>query len=304
MVTPNAIIAGVNKAGTTAVFHALAQQSNVAVSNVKETHFFNPLEFGEPLPDLSEYATYLPAKTDADAVVEGTPSYFYGRERLARGIDQALPGVRIVVILREPGARAYSLWRFSRSRLRISQDLSFRAYLEQCKELGDRPQQERGLTGWRALSGGMYSRYLPAWQETFGPRLLVTFYDDVKSDFEGTMQRITAHFGIERLESGPPIREHNVTTDVKSSALQRVALSINNAGEHLWQKAPRLKATLRSAYYAFNGKKDQQDRMSSDDRRWLDEHFADEIIQLRRLTTGLNKRPVWLATDEALALAS
>jgi hypothetical protein len=216
MVTPNGIIAGVNKAGTTAIFHALAQQSNVAVSNVKETHFFNPLEFGEPLPDLSEYETYFPAKTNASAIVEGTPSYFYGRERLARGIDAALPGVRIVVILREPGARAYSLWRFSRSRLRIAHDLSFRAYLEQCKELGDRPQQERGLTGWRALSGGMYSRYLPAWQEIFGSRLLVVFYDDLRSDFEGTMERITAHFGVERLASGAPAKEHNVTTDVRA----------------------------------------------------------------------------------------
>lgn len=304
MVTPNAIIAGVNKAGTTAVFHALAQQPNVAVSNVKETHFFNPLEFGDPLPSLSEYAAYFPPKTDAAAVVEGTPSYFYGRERLAEGINEALPGVRIVVILREPGARAYSLWRFSRSRLRIAQDLSFRAYLEQCKELGDRPQQERGLTGWRALSGGMYSRYLPAWQETFGDRLLITFYDDVKSDFEGAMQRITAHLGIERLAAGPPIKEHNVTTDVKSGALQRVALSINNAGEHLWQKAPRLKAALRSTYYLINGKKVQQDRMSPDDRRWLDDYFGDEIVQLRKQTDGLDRRPAWLAADEMLSRAS
>lgn len=296
MVTPNAIIAGVNKAGTTAVFHALAQQSNVAVSNVKETHFFNPLEFGEPLPPLSEYETYFPAKTNASAIVEGTPSYFYGRERLAQGIDAALPGARIVVILREPGARAYSLWRFSRSRLRIAQDLSFRAYLEQCKELGDRPQEERGLTGWRALSGGMYSRYLPAWQETFGSRLQVVFYDDVKSDFEGTMQRITAHFGVERLASGPPTKEHNVTTDVKSKALQRAALSINNAGEHFWQKAPRLKSALRNGYYLLNGKKVQQDRMAAEDRRWLDEYFADEIVQLRKRTTGL-RLPTWLAAE-------
>jgi hypothetical protein len=304
MVTPNAIIAGVNKAGTTAVFHALAQQSNIAVSNVKETRFFNPLEFGEPLPNLAEYEAYFPVKTDAAVVVEGTPSYFYGGERLARGMDAALPGVRVVVILREPGARAFSLWRFSRSRLRIAQDLSFRGYLEECKKLGDRPQQERGLAGWRALSGGLYSRYLPAWQQTFGSRLLIVFYDDVKSDFEGTMQRITAHFGAERLVSGPPIREHNVTTDVKSAALQRVALSINNTGERLWQKAPQLKAALRDTYYLLNGKRVQEDRMAAEDRRWLDAYFADEIARLRIQTAGLPDRPAWLAAHEALSPAT
>jgi hypothetical protein len=300
MVLPNGIIAGVNKAGTTAVFHALAQQENVAVSSVKETHFFDALQYGEPLPDLSKYQALFPAHTDAPAIVEGTPSYFYGREPLAQGINAALPGVRIVVILREPGARAYSLWRFARSRLRIPADLSFRAYLERCQQLGDEPQTKRGLSGWRALSGGMYSRYLPAWQNTFDSRLLIAFYDDVRSDFEGSMERICAHFGVARIADTQPSAEHNVTTDVNSGALQRLALAINNAGEELWRKSPRLKAALRSTYYLINAKKVQQEGMSPDDRRWLDDYFREEIERLRDLTAGLQHRPAWLAADPTI----
>jgi hypothetical protein len=293
MVLPNGIIAGVSKAGTTAVFHALAQQENVAVSNVKETRFFGPLRHGDPLPDLTEYAAFFPRETDAAAVIEGTPDYFYGGKRTAEGIDAALPGVRIAVILREPGARAYSWWRFSRSRLWIPSDVSFRDYLEKCTEIEGDPETQRGLVPWRGLSGGLYSRYLPAWQDTFGPRLLTLFYDDLRSDFEGSMQRICAHFGVERFPDTQPSQEHNVTTDVNSAALQRVALSVNRSGERLWRKFPRLKSALRSAYYNLNARK-VQEGMTPEDRRWLDDYFREEIDRLRELTVGLENRPAWL----------
>lgn len=293
MVLPNGIIAGVNKAGTTAVFHALAQQENVAVSNVKETHFFGPLRRGDSLPDLVEYAALFPGETNAAAVVEATPDYFYGGKRTARGIDAALPDVRIVVILREPGARAYSWWRFSRSRLWIPSDIGFRDYLEKSTEMEDDPEIQRGLVGWRGLSGGLYSRYLPAWQETFGPRLLILFYDDLRSDFEGSMQRICSHFGVERIPDTQPSQEHNVTTDVSSAALQRVALSVNRYGERLWRRLPRLKSALRRGYYSLNARK-VQEGMAPEDRRWLDDYFREEIDRLRELTAGLENRPEWL----------
>jgi hypothetical protein len=298
MVLPNGIIAGVNKAGTTAVFHALAQQENVAVSNVKETQFFSPLGRGEPLPDLARYAALFPSETDAAAVVEGTPSYFYGGEPMATGIDAALPGVRIVVILREPGSRAYSWWRFSRSRLWIPRDMDFRTYLERCQAFEGDPERQRGVVGWRGLSGGLYSKYLPAWQETFGSRLLTVFYDDVRDDFEGSMQRICAHFGVERIPDTQPSQEHNITTDVSNAALQRVALSVNRAGEKLWRKAPRLKAALRGGYYRLNAAKVQAG-MTPEDREWLDDYFREEIVRLRQLTAGLENRPAWLVTPRA-----
>ena len=300
MPLPNAIIAGVNKAGTTAIFHALAQQENVAASTLKETQFFNPLARGEALPDLAEYTALFPRKTDAAAIVEATPSYFYGGEPMARGIDAALPGVRVAVILREPGSRAYSWWRFSRSRLWIPSDIGFLDYLERCSSIEGDPETQKGMVGWRGLSGGHYSRYLPAWQDVFGPRLLTMFYDDVRADFEGAMERICAHFGVERRPDRQPTQEHNVTTDVSNATLQRFALRVNNAGERLWRRAPRLKAALREGYYRVNAAK-VQEGMTPEARRWLDDYFRDEIQALRKLTAELRSLPRWLTAAEASA---
>ena len=297
---PNGIIAGVNKAGTTAIFHALAAQQDIAVSNVKETHFFHPLRYGEPLPDLAEYAALFPKKTDARAVVEATPGYFYGGERMARGIDAALPDVRPAIVLREPGSRAYSWWRFSRSRLWIPQDIDFQTYLERCRDFDGDPELERGSSGWRGLSGGLYSRYLPAWQETFGPRLLILFYDDVRSDFEGCMRRLCAHFGVKRIPDARPMQEHNVTTDVSSAALQRLALTVNRSGERLWRRTPQLKAALRRGYYGLNARK-VQEGMTPANRQWLDDYFREDIGRLRALTDDLDGRPAWLTGPSAPA---
>jgi Sulfotransferase domain len=301
VVLPNGIIAGVNKAGTTAIFHALAAQKDIAVSNVKETHFFHPLRYGEPIPDLAEYASLFPKETEARAVVEATPGYFYGGERVARGIDAALPDVRVAIVLREPGARAYSWWRFSRSRLWIPQDIDFQTYLERCRDFDGDPELQRGSSGWRGLSGGLYSRYLPSWQETFGPRLLTLFYDDVRSDFEGCMRRICTHFGVERIPDARPSQEHNVTTDVSSAAMQRLALKINRSGERLWRRAPRLKAAMRRGYYSLNARK-VQEGMTPDNRRWLDDYFREEIGRLRELTQGLDGRPAWLAAPTSAGM--
>jgi hypothetical protein len=303
MVLPTGIIAGVNKAGTTAVFHALAAQDDVTVSNVKETQFFTPLRFGDPVPDLSEYAALFPQETSARAVVEATPEYFYGGAPLARAIDAAVPDVRISVILREPGARAYSWWRFSRSRLWIPSDIGFRDYLERCAELGEEPELRKDLGGWRALTGGLYSRYLPAWQETFGSRLQVVFYDDVRADFEGSMARICRHFGVESAPVVPSGQEHNVTTDVSSAALQRLALSINRAGEQFWRRTPRLKAALRGAYYRVNARKVQAG-MDPADRQWLDDYFREDLARLAEQTRSLEGRPAWLVRDPAERAAS
>jgi hypothetical protein len=162
------------------------------------------------------------------------------------------------------------------------------------------PEHPRPPVGWRGLSDGLYSTYLPAWQETFGPRLLTLFYDDVRDDFEGSMERICSHFGVERIPDTQPTQEHNVTTDVSSAALQRLALSVNRAGEQLWRRVPRLKVALRSGYYRLNARK-VQEGMSPEDRRWLDDYFREEIERLRELTSDLENRPAWLVTPRAPA---
>jgi len=54
----NAIIAGVNKAGTTSLFVTLAEHPDVAPASVKETKYFLPARWGQPLDPRAVYETY------------------------------------------------------------------------------------------------------------------------------------------------------------------------------------------------------------------------------------------------------
>jgi len=289
------VIVGVNKAGTTSLFHALSSHPDITPSKVKETHFFDPIKYGEPMPSLETYSRFFPQSGTAPVVLEATPGYYYGGAPLARSLAQALPGVKIIVVLREPGQRAFSWWRFCRSGLLLDPELSFDDYLQRCAELGMSPESSRELVGWRALSGGMYSRYLPHWQEVFGDRLLVMFHDELVADATAAVHRVCRHLGIVPTASVPR-RQDNVTTDVENRALQRVALKVNRTGERLWRTVPVLKSTLRSAYYRVNARK-EQDRLDQAHRQWLTDHFKSDLTALRSLVAESETLPTWVGTQ-------
>lgn len=278
MVIPTSLIVGVNKSGTTAVFDSLSRQPNVCASTTKETHFLDPLKYGEELPPLSEYEKFFPSRSAGDVVLEATPGYFYGGRVLARKLREVSPNSKAAIILREPGSRAFSWYRFARTRLLLPQDLTFDEYLDRCEPLGLEPERTRDDVGWRGLSGGHYSHWLPQWQEVFGDDLLVMYSDDFRADFERALMRIGAHLGIDVLDT--EARESNVSVDISNPVVQRMALKINELGERVWRRHPALKSRLLRLYYRMNSRK-SQDRMTDNARERLDEHFADSIAKLR-----------------------
>jgi hypothetical protein len=289
---PNAVIAGVNKAGTTSLFHALASHPDVAPSKVKETHFFDPIKYGDPPPPLEAYARFFPQSEAAPVVLEATPGYFYGGAPMAGALGKALPQAKIIIILREPGERAFSWWRFCRSGLMLDPELPFGEYLRLCAEMTVSPESSKELVAWRGLSGGMYSRYLPHWQEVFGDRLLVMFHDDLLADPVAAVGRVCGHLDIPALASVAR-RHDNVTTDVENRALHRAAMKVNRAGERLWRAAPGVKSTLRSAYYRVNAR-EHQDRLDAVHRAWLTDYFEGDLVALGGMVANREPLPSWL----------
>jgi len=110
----NFLIAGVQKGGTTALFDYLADEPGVALSRVKETHFFDDDGRDWASPDYADYhAQFDPA--GAAACGEATPIYLYWPGALER-IKAYNPAMRLIVMLRDPVARAWSHWRMEYAR--------------------------------------------------------------------------------------------------------------------------------------------------------------------------------------------
>jgi hypothetical protein len=100
---PNFLIVGGQRCGTSSVNHYLSQHPEVFVAPGKELRFFNR-HFDR---GLEWYESQFRPQGDVFCLGEATPSYMYDPLAVAR-IAEVLPSVRLVVILRDPIARAYS----------------------------------------------------------------------------------------------------------------------------------------------------------------------------------------------------
>jgi hypothetical protein len=108
------VIAGVQKAGTTALFDYLSDWPELSLSHVKETHFFDDDERDWRAPDYVPYHDLFDAP-DGRLRGEATPIYLYWPGALER-MAAYNPAMRLVVLLRDPVARAWSHWRMEYAR--------------------------------------------------------------------------------------------------------------------------------------------------------------------------------------------
>lgn len=110
----NFIIVGVQKGGTTALFDYLSEDPDLALSKVKEVHFFDDETQDWGRPDYEAYHAHFPA-FDGRPRGEATPIYIYWPQSLER-IRAYNPAVRLILLLRDPVARAFSHWRMEYAR--------------------------------------------------------------------------------------------------------------------------------------------------------------------------------------------
>lgn len=111
---PTFIIAGAMRCATSALNSYLREHPEVEVASTKEVHFFDEnFHLG-----LGWYSRQFPDVDQAVAVGEATPNYMFSSEAMSR-IAEVLPGVQIVIMLRNPIDRAYSHYWHDRTRGKI-----------------------------------------------------------------------------------------------------------------------------------------------------------------------------------------
>ena len=109
------VIAGVQKGGTTALHEYLAAMGDVALSRQKETHFFDDETLDWARPDYARYHALFDGTVDGRPCGEATPIYSYWPNALER-ICAYNPAMKLILLLRDPVARAWSHWRMEYAR--------------------------------------------------------------------------------------------------------------------------------------------------------------------------------------------
>jgi len=309
---PNAIIGGISKAGTTAVFEYLSAHPEVCVSSVKETYFFLREYTGDPQNDITIYGKYfLHCKESSKIILEASPVYLMGgrvgARVVANRIDQLLNQPKILFILRNPVDRIYSAYNFQMQRLNLPKTLTFEDYIDLClqKEAAENPLDiEFDVVRLNALKlnplklnflkHGCYTYYLKDYLEVIpSSRIWVGFYENLRSDPQTFMKSICSF-----LEIDPDFYEHyefrkvNVTYSSKYAWLHRVAVMIRRSLDSFLRKRPKLRRQLLEIHKKINLREYGYMAMSNVVRDRLKQYYKEPNKDLEKLL-GRKLPPEW-----------
>jgi len=101
--SPDFIIIGVMKGGTTSLYDYLNQHPDVQMSREKEVNYFSMYYYRSKL----FYKSFFSYKSENKMAGEASPFYFFHPQVPVR-IKRDLPQAKIILILRDPVLRAYS----------------------------------------------------------------------------------------------------------------------------------------------------------------------------------------------------
>lgn len=294
----NLIIAGVNKAGSTSLFHYLSSHPQVCGSRDKETCYFLPLLYNGEVAPVSEYeAQFSHCSGNVTYRMEATPAYFYGGRNMASHISASLGDVRIMIILKDPVERLVSFYQRKKTTFQLPSGMTLKDYVNQCLAIsGDEilSEENKLFTG---IYFGEYHHHLPAWFDVYGSRLKLLFFDDLKKDSRRFMSDISSWLGIdERFYDTYSFDVMNKSHDYKNGILHRAAVAANNAGKRFWRSNPGIKKALMGIYYKLNGTPVQKPGADDETITFLRNYYKPHNEKLRFILeqNGITTLPSWL----------
>ncbi len=300
----NLIIAGVNKAGTTSLFHYLSAHPQVCGSRDKETCYFLPVLYNEPIAPVSNYESQFSHCTASKYRLEATPGYVTGGEKMAEMISDVLGEVKILIILKNPVDRLISFYQRKKATLQLPGDLSLKEFVMRCRQLSQEELKMQQNHLYSALATGEYHTFLEPWLKIFGERLKIVFFDDLKNT--RTFMQNIAHW----LQIDPSFYEQfdfdvkNKSMNYKNPVLQKFAVSANKAGQRLWRSNPGFKKNLMAIYYKLNGTPFEKTDLDSETVEFLKSYYHphNQKLQLLLSRYGINENnPSWLKPVTAAA---
>lgn len=188
------VVVGVQKGGTSALFHFLSQHPGIAVPRHKELHFFDDDRRGWDRPSYADYHRHFGACPDG-LRGEATPSYIWWPNALER-LARYNPEMRIIALFRDPVTRAHAHWRMNRCRGHEPLDFSAAIRAGLCRIALDLDMGQ-ALRRFSYLDRGFYAAQVERLFALF-PReqVLLLRQDDLEQDHDGTLRRVFAFLGL------------------------------------------------------------------------------------------------------------
>lgn len=198
MPLPTVFIVGVHKCATTSLYNLLAQHPEVFDSGVKEpTHYSKYGKFAKTSLELkrdfrsgemhavdrgrvryetkSDYIKIYRNMGMGQVGVDASVNYFANLNAI-RNISDEVPDAKIVIMLREPVARAFSAWAFHKSLgVEPSENMGIAVKEELCGLRDDWDAE------WRYISMSQYADRVNQWRDAFSGRVFVASAEGLRA---------------------------------------------------------------------------------------------------------------------------
>jgi hypothetical protein len=226
---------GAQKAGTSTLYRLLRQHDELAIPPGKEVPIFDR-------PTAKEALEAYVAEQFGDAPEDArrgtvTPQYLY-EPATAQRVVEHLPDVRVVALLRDPVARA-----FSHHSMSVRRGIEARSFADAVRDELATPVADRyadpGEEAGNYVTRGRYGELLTPWIELLGrERVHLELTDDLDRDPVATLRRVHAFLGVAPADvEDPSLRAHTAPPTHRLSRLRRpVAAALRRTG--LLQRIP------------------------------------------------------------------
>lgn len=269
---PNLFVVGVVRGGTTSLWGYFQQHPEIFMSPVKEPHFFT--KAGARLaPRYATESAYLGLFSGATERIRGEASAsYFGDAASPAAIKRVSPDAKILVILRDPVARAYSHYWHA-----VGNGHEPRGFAEAVHDelAGRRPDGAEPY-----VRRGFYSEALRRYLALFGDNVRVLFLEELSRDPATTLRSVFAFLGVD-----PNVADRLVVERRNESRLPRgrVAGRILRSSRSRKVAAAFVPRRLRSSIEGLLSSRPAQPAMAAETRELLVSVYTPDEDELRSI---------------------
>jgi len=305
----HAIIAGMPRSGTTALFRFMAAHPEVLPSRVKELNYFLSDRGGNGADSVQDYQ-FLFDQPGASArlFLEASPAYTRDSAGAAANIAGMVPDAHVIFVLRDPIDRLYTYFQGEKDRtMRVAAGISFDDYVQIVCNSGDisklSPDPEVALHLSAGIGVGNYKETIDDFLVHFDPdQIVIVFQEHLLADPKRVMSQLSQFMGIDGgFYDDFTFTSENRTRFVRFHSLYRVGMRLNSLAEPIFNRVRGLRGFTRRIHDIVNERKvSSAQRMNPESARMLAEYYSTANAELRDFMlfqypdVGL---PNWLGED-------
>jgi len=295
--SPNFLIIGAQKSGTTSLYEYLKQHPDILMSNKKETEFFAYDKFY--FKGFNYYETFFSEYKGQKFVGEASTDYsnYVGLEKTIQRIHDFNKNMKLIYVLRNPIARAYSAY-FWRKR-QVFETLEFEKALELEES---RKNTTHLMDPFSYKRMGLYFKIISKYLKYYNQKNLhVVLFDDLITSPAVTCNKIFDFLDIDEIYVKPLEKnQQNPVGLPKNKYIQRILGQPNKLTNTVGYMIEHSlgEQTKRRLYHYVIDRNIQETNyipMKETTFQYLLEYFEDEIKNLekflkRDLTSWRNSR--------------